>query len=68
MTKDDASAQLTYALMDSATQLLVADRHIAPKGQMRHRLTKEEAAAYVHDASQLFVAASAFVKLAETGY
>jgi len=62
MTKDDAISSLTNALIDSATQLLVADRHRMPKDQARQPLTNKEAAEYVHEAGRLFLAASDLVK------
>jgi len=53
---------VTIALMDSATQLLVADRHRHPKGQAREPLNEDEAEAYVRDAARLWMAANWLVK------
>ena len=62
MTKDERIASATDSIMLAATQLLVADRHRAPKGQGRTPLTDDEAKAYVLEVGRLFVAASELVQ------
>ena len=55
------------AIMDSATQLLVADRHRAPKGQAREPLNAIDADGYVRDAGRLWLAADRLVKDSTSG-
>ena len=53
---------VTIALMDSATQLLVADRHRAPKGQAREPLDESGAYEYVREAAMIWLTADKLVK------
>jgi len=55
------------AIMDSATQLLVADRHRAPRDHARQPLSAIEANGYVKEAAQLWLAADLLVKSSAKG-
>ena len=62
MTKDDALAATTIALLNSATQLVVADRHRAPKDYARAPLDDDDADRYVRDAAVLWLAADRLIR------
>lgn len=62
MTSAAGKESVVDKLMDSATQLLVADRLKTPLDPARQPLTKEDARAYVMDAAMIFSEAHRFVE------